>query len=278
LAPGSRTPPHLQAITAHRVDPLNLPWWAIVVGMVLAIVTSIVAARRPARALAQIPIVAALAGRPAMPKAVYRSAGLGLALLAIGVGFLAFTGGWAANSGSAVLLLLMGLVAVIIGWSLLAPQFVAVLAAAAGPRVPVAVRIALRDLVRYRARSGAALAAVCVAVFLSVLICIIASVRFSNVLDWTGPNLTANQLIVYTPYGATGPQAVPSTPPTQSQLNALDPHRGRSQRQDPPHAHRRHRRGHRPARGRARHRGGHHRGPGLGAQRPVHHVRPRAAS
>jgi putative ABC transport system permease protein len=104
----------------------------------------------------------------------------------------------AANGGSAILLLLMGLVAVIIGCSLLAPQFVAVLAAAAGPRVPVSVRIALHDLVRYRARSGAALAAVCFAVFLSVLICIIASVRFSDVLDWSGPNLTSSQLIVYT--------------------------------------------------------------------------------
>jgi putative ABC transport system permease protein len=92
--------PHLQAITAHRVDPLNLPWWAITVGIVLAIVTSIVAARRPARALARIPIEAALAGRPAVPKAVHRSAGLGIALLALGVVFLAFTGGWPQTGGA----------------------------------------------------------------------------------------------------------------------------------------------------------------------------------
>ena len=93
------------------------------------------------------------------------------------------------------------------------------LAAFAGPRVPVAVRIALRDLVRYRARSGAALAAVCFAVFLSVLICIVASVRFEKVLDWTGPNLASNQLIVYTQDN--NPNAGPNAPLTRSQLNAL---------------------------------------------------------
>ena len=93
------------------------------------------------------------------------------------------------------------------------------LAAAAGPRLPVAVRIALRDLARYRARSGAALAAVSFAVFLAMLICIIASVRFSNVLDYTGQNLTTNQLIVYTQEH--GPNAGPSAAPTPGQIAAL---------------------------------------------------------
>jgi len=62
----------------------------------------------------------------------------------------------------------------------------------------VALRIALRDLARYRARSGAALAAVSFAVFLAMLITLGASFRFSMALDWTGENLTSSQLIVYT--------------------------------------------------------------------------------
>jgi putative ABC transport system permease protein len=211
--------PSLQNDTGHVVNATNLPWWAIAVAIVLAIGTAIVAARRPARSVARIPVVAALSGRPAPPKAVHRSAGPGLILLAIGVIALVFSGGWGGNSGSDALLLLVGLVTIIIGISLLAPLCVAVLAAAAGPRMPVAVRIALRDLVRYRARSGAALAAVCFAVFLSVLICIVASVRFEKVLDWTGPNLTSNQLIVYTQNN--GPNAGPNAPLTASQVSAL---------------------------------------------------------
>ena len=81
---------------------------------------------------------------------------------------------------------------------LLAGVCVSVLGEAAGPRSPVAVRIALRDLARYRARSGAALAAVSFAVFLAMLSTLGASFRFSMALDWTGENLTSSQLIVYT--------------------------------------------------------------------------------
>jgi putative ABC transport system permease protein len=211
--------PSLQTNTGHVVNATNLPWWAIGVAIVLAIGTAIVAASRPARAVARIPVVAALSGRPARPKAVHRSAVPGAILLGVGVAALVFSGGWAGNSGNDALFLLVGLVTIIIGISLLAPLAVAVLAAFAGPRMPVAVRIALRDLVRYRARSGAALAAVCFAVFLAVLISIVASIRFEKVLDWTGPNLSSNQLIVYTQNQ--GPNAGPNAPLTQSQLNAL---------------------------------------------------------
>ena len=72
------------------------------------------------------------------------------------------------------------------------------LAAGAGPRLPVAIRIALRDLVRYRARSGAALAATTFAVFLAMAICLVASIQFGNPLNWFGSNLSSSQLIVYT--------------------------------------------------------------------------------
>jgi putative ABC transport system permease protein len=211
--------PSLETATAHRIDPLNLPWWALATGVVLAVATSVLAARRPARTAARVPVVAALSGRPPEPKAVHRSAPPGLLLIAGGALCLLFSGGWSANSGPAALLLLAGLVGTVTGMFLLAPLCVVVLTAAAGPRVPVAVRIALRDLVRYRARSGAALAAVSFAVFLAMLISIIASVRFSNVLDYTGQNLTPNQLIVYTQQQ--GPNSVGPQSLTQNQITAL---------------------------------------------------------
>jgi putative ABC transport system permease protein len=212
--------PHLQQATGHVVDPMNLPWWAIGVGMALAVATSVLAARRPALAIARMPVVQALSGRPAAPRRAHRSAIPGAAFMAGGLVLLAFSGGWNANSGGAALILLGGLVAVIAGILLLAPLCVAVLQA--GHRVPVAVRIALRDLVRYRTRSGAALAAVSFAVFIAMLTCIVASVRFASVLDWTGPNLTTSQLIVYTQEQA--PAAGPAaglTPKTPAQLGAL---------------------------------------------------------
>src|SRR6202023_1295131 len=72
---------------------------------------------------------------------------------------------------------------------------VSVLAAGAGPRLPVVICIAVRDLVRYRARSGAALAATTFAVFLATTICLVASIQFGNPLNWFGSNLSSSQLI-----------------------------------------------------------------------------------
>ena len=84
----------------------------------------------------------------------------------------------------------------IAGIILLAPLAISVLTAGAGPRLPVAIRIALRDLVRYRARSGAALAAVTFAVFLATVICLVGSERTANPLSPSGPNLSSSQLVV----------------------------------------------------------------------------------
>jgi putative ABC transport system permease protein len=208
--------PHLQAFTAHTVDPLNLPWWVIIITMVLGVVTATAAAVRPARAAARIPVLAALSGRRPQPQAVRRPAKLGAGLLVAGVFFLAISGGLGSQSGGN---LLLGIAAIAVGISLLAPLCLVLLTGFAGPRAPVAIRIALRDLVRYRARSGAALAATCFAVFLAMLVCMVASIRFSDILDWTGPNLTASQLIVYTSYYPTS--VGPGTAPTAAQLEVL---------------------------------------------------------
>jgi putative ABC transport system permease protein len=191
--------PALQQATGHVVDPANLPWWAFAFGVVFAVATSVLASRRPAKAMAAVPAVAALSGRPAPPRAVQRSALPGVIVFAGGLACLAFSGGWTGRgTGSGALLLLAGLVAVITGVVLLAPLAIGVLAAGAHPRLPAAIRIALRDLVRYRARSGAALAAVTFAVFLAMAICLVASTKFDNPLDWIGPNLSSSQLIVGT--------------------------------------------------------------------------------
>jgi putative ABC transport system permease protein len=198
--------PTLQQSTGHVIDAANLPWWAIAIGVVLAITTSVLASRRPAKTMAAVPVVTALSGRPAPPKAVHRSAVPGVIVFAVGLACLAASGGLAALGGGQggeggghgpghTLLLLGGLVASIVGIILLAPLAISVLTAGAGPRLPVAIRIALRDLVRYRARSGAALAATTFAVFLAMGISLVASIRFDNPLNWIGPNLSSSQLI-----------------------------------------------------------------------------------
>jgi putative ABC transport system permease protein len=94
-----------------------------------------------------------------------------------------------------------------------------VLAAGAVPRLPVAIRIALRDLVRYRARSGAALAATTFAVFLAMGICVIASIKFDNPLNWIGPDLSSNQAYIPSQLSPGGPGSM--SQPTAAQIAAL---------------------------------------------------------
>ncbi len=195
--------PALQQATGHAVDAASLPWWAFAIGVVFAIATSVLASRRPAKAMAAVPVVAALSGRPAPPKAVHRSALPGVVVFASGLACLAFAGGQAGPPGGdngpdpkGMLILLGGLVGVVAGIILLAPLAISVLTAGAGPRLPVTIRIALRDLVRYRARSGAALAATTFAVFLATVICLVGSERTANPLSPSGPNLSSSQLIV----------------------------------------------------------------------------------
>jgi putative ABC transport system permease protein len=86
---------------------------------------------------------------------------------------------------------------------LLAPFCLAVLARL-GRHAPISVRLALRDLSRYRARSGSALAAISIGILIAVIISVASAARYANVLDYAGPNLASNQLIVYTPNGQGG--------------------------------------------------------------------------
>jgi putative ABC transport system permease protein len=189
--------PHLETSANHRIALFHLPWWLIGTAMALAIVTAIVAAQWPARASVRLPIVAALSGRPAPPIEKQLSSLRGGVLLAIGVAVTAVAGESKA----------------------LAPVAITTLADF-GQRAPIAVRLALRDLSRYRARSGSALGAICISVIIAVIICVAATARFSNVLDFAGPNLPANQLIVYVGCSTDGGQC-PSSPPTGAKAATL---------------------------------------------------------
>ncbi|MGH9102449.1 MAG: FtsX-like permease family protein, partial [Acidimicrobiales bacterium] len=81
------------------------------------------------------------------------------------------------------------------------------------------VRLALRDLSRYRARSGSALAAISLGVLIAVIIAIASAARYANALDYAGPNLASNQLDVYAPGGQRPPGI--GAPVSAGQLSAM---------------------------------------------------------
>ena len=84
--------PHNEQSAHHLIPMFALPWTVIVVAMVLAVVATFFAAGYPARAITRVPVVAALAGRPAPPRQIHRSFVPGVIALVLGFVFFSLSG------------------------------------------------------------------------------------------------------------------------------------------------------------------------------------------
>jgi putative ABC transport system permease protein len=205
--------PGLDAFAGHRIDRLAIPWGVVAVGMLLAVVTATAAAWWPARAAARLPVTLALSARPPRPRPAHRPALLAALMIAAGVAFLAL-----ANQ-SRPPLIIAGALAMTLGILLISPLAIRALAALGG-RAPVAVRLALRDLARHQARSGAALAAI------SLALGITAAIIISSATDKTAAsagNLPDTQILVWIgqPASEDGPDGPVVPLRTPAQLGVL---------------------------------------------------------
>ena len=198
--------PLVEDAVAYRVDELDVPLWLVASGMLLAVVAGTAAAWWPARNVARVPAVRALSGRPPEPRPARRAAALAAVFAVVGVTCLA-TGGDLADETAVdwtnAVLIVAGTVGVALAMLLACPMAIRVLAACVG-RLPVAVRLAIGDLARYRARSGAALAAISLA--LGIAVTIIASAAAAQAGADEG-NLPENQVLIRAFDGPFIPQA-----------------------------------------------------------------------
>jgi putative ABC transport system permease protein len=181
--------PTLESAIDHRIDRLSLPWWLIATTLLLAVFGATAAAWWPGRAAARLPVVLALSGRPPKPRPARHSALAAGALIALGVGCLAL------SERDRPLLIVAGIVATILGCLLLGPLAIRIFSTLAG-RVSIAPRLALRDLVRYQARSGAALAAVTLALGIAATVVVVASAEAAKEAS-EPPTLSDRQIRVY---------------------------------------------------------------------------------
>ena len=188
--------PHMDAAVGFRIDASHVPWWFIGASALLAVFTATAAAWWPARTMARIPTVRALSGRPPRPKPVHRSGLLAAGFIAGGV--IALRAGTAVSKARDIdlkrtLLLFGGTIAVIAGVLLIGPLAIRVVARLAD-RLPISGRLALRDLGRYQARSGAALAAI--SLVLGVPVAIVAVAAAAQNGEGLG-NLPDTELVVH---------------------------------------------------------------------------------
>jgi putative ABC transport system permease protein len=198
--------PTLEPALGFRLDRSHLPLALLGMTVVVAVLAATAAAWWPGRAVARVPVTRALSARPPRPKPAHHSAIVAAVLIAAGLGSLVLS-----NRDRAPLIV-AGIVATILGTLLLGPLAIRLFARAAG-HAPVAVRLALRDLARYQARAGAALAAITLALGIAATIVIIAAAEEKKAAG-EPPNLSNRQIRVYT--GATeGPEQVAVRTPAQ---------------------------------------------------------------
>jgi putative ABC transport system permease protein len=181
--------PTLESAVDHRIDRLSLPWELLAMAFLLAILGATAAAWWPARAVARLPVMLALSGRPPRPRPARHAAIAAAVLIAAGIASLAL------SNRDRPPLIIAGIVATILGCLLLGPAAIRIFARLAG-RLSIAPRLALRDLVRYQSRSGAALAAVTLALGIAATVVVIASAEAAK-RNGEPPNLSNRQVRVY---------------------------------------------------------------------------------
>ena len=182
--------PTLEPAVGHRIDRLSVPWPLLALVVLVAVLGATAAAWWPGRAVARVPVALALSARPPRPKPAHHSAILAALLIAAGIGSLVL------SDRSREPLIIAGILATILGTLLLGPLAIRLVARPAG-RAPIAVRLALRDLARYQARSGAALAAITLALGIAAAVVVVAAAE-ENKADAELPNLSDRQIRVYT--------------------------------------------------------------------------------
>jgi putative ABC transport system permease protein len=185
--------PTLEPAVGHRIDPLSLPWTLLVAIVMVAVLGATAAAWWPGRVVARIPVTLALSARPPRPRATHHSTIVAAVLIAAGIGALAL------SKRDSDALIVAGILATILGTLLLGPLAIRLFARAAG-HTPIAPRLALRDLARYQARSGAALAAITLALGIAAAVVIVAAAEEKKSAA-EAPNLSNRQIRLYT--GAT---------------------------------------------------------------------------
>src|SRR5215475_2991256 len=181
--------PTLEPAVDHRIDRLSLPWPFLVLAFLLAILGATAAAWWPSRAVARLPVMLALSGRPPKPRPARHAAIAAAALLGVGIASLAVSG------RDQPVFIIVGIVTTILGCLLLGPAGIRVFSRVAG-RLSIAPRLALRDLVRYQARSGAALAAVALALGIAATVVLVASAEAAK-KNAEPVNLSDRQVRVY---------------------------------------------------------------------------------
>jgi putative ABC transport system permease protein len=194
--------PAVESAANHRISRSDLPWPVIAGVVLLAVAAASIAAWWPARSVSRLPVMTALAGRPAAPHPVRRPLALAVALVAAGAIAIALSQPLSDHIQG--VLFVAGLAAVVVGTVMITPAAIRA-GGRLAPRLPLGPRLALRDLARHQARAAAALGAITLGLAISIGIVAIAAAAVPKEGD-----LSSSELLIQEPRGdGDGPAPAP---------------------------------------------------------------------
>jgi putative ABC transport system permease protein len=209
--------PAVESAANHRISRGDIPWPVITGVVLLAVASASLAAWWPARSVSRLPVMTALAGRPAAPRPVRRPLALAVVLVAAGAVAIALSDPLSEHIQG--VLFVAGLAAVIVGTVMVTPAAIRA-GGRLAPRLPLGPRLALRDLARYQARAAAALGAITLGLALSIGIVAIAA---AAVPAPEGGDLSSSELLIQDGSGD-GDTPAPAPERTADETAAFDRH------------------------------------------------------
>ncbi len=151
------------------VGPTQVPWTAVALVAVAAVVSSVVAALIPSRGLGRLDVVSVLRGQSVSPRLRRRVPFLGAVLVAAGA--VAVTVASYQDARSAVAGFVGGSVAIVVGSLMIVPLVLALVAGGAH-RLPLPLRMAAREAGRQRGRATPTVAAIMAGASVLTVVCI----------------------------------------------------------------------------------------------------------
>jgi putative ABC transport system permease protein len=205
--------PAVESAANHRISRSDLPWPVIAGVVLLAMAAASLAAWWPARSVSRLPVMTALAGRPAAPRPVRRPLALAVVLVVAGAVAIALSDPLGEHIQGA--LFVAGLAAVVVGTVMVAPAAIRA-GGRLAPHLPLGPRLALRDLARYQARAAAALGAITLGLAISIGIVAVAAAAVPE-----DGGLSSSELLIQDPRGD-GDTPAPAPERTAEETAAFD--------------------------------------------------------
>jgi len=187
--------PSLESALGRSAPSLAVVPGDLAMAMALGVFSAVIAALVPARWAAGASVGDALTGRPQTKRAPLSTGRTGLAAALVGT-LVTVLG--AALPGANMLLIFAGTILVVGGVAAACPAFIGAIASLA-PRMPVTVRVALRDLSRNRMETGPAVAAIMASLALTIAVATFLMSAEAHDAYRSVPYCGANQVVVIPP-------------------------------------------------------------------------------